>query len=138
MVETARSYKKDKDVRKRLEQLIQKMSTGAVYLCDANATMLRSSVRKLFWRYISEADSVLAGLNDFSYPVITDFDRDALDEYLAIGKYLSCVVDSKGGSLAELTYLPSLYNYGDTLSVMKGFGSAGKKATLIHRCVSAT
>jgi len=126
MVETARSYKKDKDVRKRLEQLIQKMSTGAVYLCDANATMLRSSVRKLFWRYISEADSVLAGLNDFSYPVITDFDRDALDEYLAIGKYLSCVVDSKGGSLAELTYLPSLYNYGDTLSVMKGFGSTVK------------
>lgn len=124
MVEIARTYKKDKDVRKRLEHLIQKLSTGTVYLCDANATMLRSSVRKLFWRYISEADSVLSALKDFSYPVVTDFDHDELDEYLVIGKYLSCVIDSKGGSLAELTYLPSLYNYGDTLSPLQGFGSS--------------
>ncbi len=124
LVEIARTYKKDKDVRKRLEQLIQKISTGTVYICDANATMLRSSVRKLFWRYISEADSVLSALKDFSYPVCTDFDHDELDEYLAIGKYLSCVVDPKGGSLSELTYLPSLYNYGDTLSPLSGFGSS--------------
>ena len=126
LVETARTYKKDKDVRKRLEQLIQKASTGTVYLCDANASMLRSSVRKLFWRYISEADSILSTLKDFSYPVVTDFDHDELDEYLVIGKYLSCVVDSKGGSLAELTYLPSLYNYGDVLAPLQGFGSSRK------------
>jgi len=139
LVECARTYKKDKDVRKRLEQLIQKVSTGTVYLCDANASMLRSSVRKLFWRYISEADSILSSLKDYSYPVVTDFDHDELDEYLVIGKYLSCVVDSKGGSLAELTYLPSLYNYGDGLSPLQGFGSsknnqhpsiAGKKQRL--------
>lgn len=123
MVETARLYKKDKDVRKRLEALIQKMSCGTMYVCDANAPMLRSSVRKVFWRYISEADSVLASLKDYSYPVNNDFDHDSLMEYLFIGKYLSCVVDSKGGSLSELTYLPSLYNYGDTFSPLSHFGS---------------
>lgn len=121
LVETARMYKKDKDVRKRLELLLQKLSTGTPYLCDANASMLRSSVRKQYWRYISEADSVLSALKDFSYPVCLDFDQDGLDEYLVIGKYLSCVVDSKGGSLSELTYLPSLYNYGDTFVPLEGF-----------------
>ena len=116
MVENARMYKKDKDIRKRLESLILKMSTGTPYLCDPNASMFRSMVRKLFWRSISEADSILSSLKDYSYPTIGDFDYDDLQEYLFIGKYLSCVVDTKGGSLSELTYLPSLFNYGDTFS----------------------
>ncbi|MGE4454107.1 MAG: alpha-amylase/4-alpha-glucanotransferase domain-containing protein [Sphaerochaeta sp.] len=123
MVENARMYKKDKDVRKRLESLIQKMSCGSMYLCDANAPMLRSSVRKLFWRYISEADSVLSSLKDYSYPLANDFDHDTLTEHLFIGKYLSCVVDAKGGALSELTYLPSLHNYGDSFSPLPQFGS---------------
>ena len=129
MVEMARTYRKDKDVRKRLEQLIQKMSCGAPFICDANASMLRSSVRKLMWRYISEADCVLSSLKDFTYPVALDFDNDQLYEYLVIGKYLSCVVDAKGGSLAELTYLPSLYNYGDSFSPLPQFGSS---AHILH------
>jgi len=129
MVEVARTYRKDKDVRKRLEQLIQKMSSGASFVCDANASMLRSSVRKLMWRYISEADCVLSSLKDFTYPVALDFDNDQIDEYLVIGKYLSCVVDAKGGSLAELTYLPSLYNYGDAFSPLAQFGSS---AHILH------
>jgi len=131
LVETARNYKKDKDIRKRLEVLIQKMSTGVVYLCDANASMLRSSVRKLLWRYISEADSVLSSLKDYSYPICLDFDHDTLLEYLFIGKYLSCVVDSKGGSLSELTYLPSLYNYGDTFSPLAQFGDKSANQHLV-------
>ncbi|MGH0052595.1 MAG: alpha-amylase/4-alpha-glucanotransferase domain-containing protein, partial [Sphaerochaetaceae bacterium] len=130
MVETARMYKKDKDVRKRLEGLIQKMSCGNMYLCDANASMLRSSTRKLFWRNISEADSVLSSLVDYNYPFSNDFDHDGLMEYLFIGKYLSCVVDSKGGALSELTYLPSLFNYGDTFSPLTSFGSSN---TNLHR-----
>ena len=118
MLESARNYKKDKDVRKRLELLLQKMSQGGPYVCDANASMLRSSVRKLVWRYINEADSVLFAVPDYTYPVSTDYDFDDADEYLTIGKNISSVVDSKGGSLSELTYLPSLYNYGDRKSVV--------------------
>lgn len=129
MVEVARTYKKDKDIRKRLEQLIQKMSCGTPFLCDANTSMLRSSVRKLMWRYISEADCVLSSLKDFTYPIALDFDSDQLDEHLVIGKYLSCVVDAKGGSIAELTYLPSLYNYGDAFSPLAQFGSS---AHILH------
>ena len=133
MVEMARTYKKDKDIRKRLESLILKISTGNPYLCDANAPMLRSSVRKLYWRYISEMDSVLSSLTDFSYPLVFDFDHDELDEYLVIGKYLSCVVDSKGGSLAELTYLPSLHNYGDTFAPYECFGSSKENLHQVER-----
>ncbi len=124
MLDSARSYKKDKDVRKRLEILLQKMSQGGPFVCDANASMLRSSIRKLVWRYINEADSVLVAAPDYVYPVSTDYDGDDLDEYLTIGKNISSVVDAKGGSLSELTYLPSLYNYGDTFAPLKGFGTS--------------
>ncbi len=124
MLDSARNYKKDKDVRKRLELLLQKMSQGGAYICDANASMLRSPVRKLIWRYIHEADSVLFAVPDYTYPVSTDYDLDDLDEYLTIGKNISSVVDAKGGSLSELTYLPSLYNYGDTFAPLPGFGTS--------------
>ncbi len=122
MLDSARNYKKDKDVRKRLELLLQKMAQGGPFVCDANASMLRSSIRKLVWRYINEADSVLVAVPDYTYPVSTDYDLDDLDEYLTIGKNISSVVDAKGGALSELTYLPSLYNYGDTFAPLEGFG----------------
>lgn len=124
MIDSARNYKKDKDVRKRLEILLQKMSQGGPFVLDANASMLRSSVRKLVWRYINEADSVLSSLSDYTYPVSTDYDLDEQDEYLTIGKNISSVVDAKGGALSELTYLPSLFNYGDTFSPLAEFGSS--------------
>ncbi len=124
LLDSARNYKKDKDIRKRLELLLQKISQGGPYICDANASMLRSSVRKLVWRYINEADSVLFAVSDYTYPVSTDYDLDDLDEYLTIGKNISSVVDTKGGSLSELTYLPSLYNYGDTFAPLAGFGTS--------------
>ena len=124
MLDSARNYKKDKDVRKRLEMLLQKMSQGGPYVCDANGAMLRSSVRKLVWRYINEADSVLFAVPDYTYPVSSDYDGDDLDEYLTIGKNISSVVDAKGGALDELTYLPSLYNYGDTFAPLVGFGTS--------------
>lgn len=124
LLESARNYKKDKDIRKRLELLLQKISQGGPYVCDANGSMLRSSVRKLVWRYINEADSVLFSVPDYTYPVSADYDADEIDEYLTIGKNISSVVDTKGGSLSELTYLPSLYNYADTFAPLQGFGSS--------------
>ncbi|WP_320130844.1 alpha-amylase/4-alpha-glucanotransferase domain-containing protein [uncultured Sphaerochaeta sp.] len=122
--EITRSYKKDKDIRKRIDSLLLKIATGAPYVCDANGSMLRSSVRKLVWRYISEVESVLSSQKDYSYPLNVDYDHDGNMEYLTIGKNLSAVVDAKGGALSELTYLPSLFNYGDTFVPLSGFGSS--------------
>ncbi|NMA23231.1 MAG: DUF1926 domain-containing protein, partial [Spirochaetales bacterium] len=118
MVENARLYKKDKDVRRRLEMLIQRASVGSPFIYGASATMLRPQVRSLLWRTISEVDSILSALADFTYQQTADYDRDEIDEYLVISKNLSCVVDSKGGSLDELTYLPSLHNYGDAFALL--------------------
>lgn len=120
--EISRSYKKDKDIRKRIDALLLKIASGSPYVCDANGSMLRSSVRKLVWRYISEAESVLSSQKDYSYPMDVDYDHDGNIEHFTIGKNLSAVVDAKGGALSELTYLPSLFNYGDTFSPLSGFG----------------
>lgn len=118
MVEQARFYKKDKDVRRRLESLIQRASVGAPYILDAHASMLRPSVRTLVWRTISEADMILSSLADHTYVQVADYDWDEVDEHLVISKNLSCVLDSKGGALDELTYLPSLHNYGDAYALL--------------------
>lgn len=123
LLEIVRNYKKDKDIRKRIDLLLQKIATGGPYVCDANAAMLRSSVRKLVWRSISEVDSVLSSQTDYSYPIAIDYDHDDMEEHLTVGKNLSAVVDSKGGALSELTYLPSLYNYGDCFAPLRGFGT---------------
>lgn len=116
MVEHARLYKKDKDVRRRLESLIQRASVATPFLYDAHASMIRPSVRTLVWRTISEVDSILSSLDDHVYVQTADYDHDESDEQLVISKNLSCVIDSKGGSLDELTYLPSLHNYGDAFA----------------------
>jgi hypothetical protein len=122
--EVSRGYKKDKDIRKRIDALLLKIATGAPYVCDANGSMLRSPVRKLVWKFISEAESVLSSQKDYSYPMDIDYDHDGNIEHLTIGKNLSAVVDAKGGALSELTYLPSLFNYGDTFSPLAGFGTS--------------
>jgi len=121
--EYARSYKKDRDVKRRLEQLISRASVGSIYIGDAYDTFLYSQVRKLYWRSIHEIDSILASLKDFSYPNVSDYDHDGLDEHLVISKFLSCVIDSKGGALSELTYLPSLHNYGDSFNPLPIYGT---------------
>jgi hypothetical protein len=121
--EHARSYKKDRDVKRRLEHLITRASVGSIYIGDAYDTFLHSQVRKLYWRSIHEIDSILASLKDFSYPKASDYDHDGLDEHLVISKFLSCVIDSKGGALSELTYLPSLHNYGDSFNPLPIYGT---------------
>ncbi len=121
MVEHARLYKKDKDVRRRLESLIQRASVASPYLHDAHGSMLRPSVRTLVWRTISEVDSILSSLDDHTYVQVADYDHDEADEHLVISKNLSCVIDCKGGSLDELTYLPSLHNYGDAFAPLGAF-----------------
>ena len=124
MVEHARLYKKDKDVRRRLESLIQRASAGTPFLYDAHASMVRPSIRTLLWRTISEMDSILSSLEDHTYVQVADYDLDELEEHLVISKNLSCVIDSKGGSLDELTYLPSLHNYGDAYALLDGMASS--------------
>ncbi|NLZ77866.1 MAG: DUF1926 domain-containing protein [Spirochaetales bacterium] len=121
--EHARSYRKDRDVKKRLEHLIARASVGSIYIGDAYDTFLHSQVRKLYWRSIHEIDSILASLKDFSYPNASDYDYDGLDEHLVISKFLSCVIDAKGGALSELTYLPSLHNYGDSFNPLPIYGT---------------
>jgi hypothetical protein len=138
--ETSRSYKKDKDVRKRVDSLLLKIASGSPYVCDANGSMLRSQVRKLVWRYLSEAETVLFSQKDCNYPMDVDYDHDGNMEHLTVGKNLKAVVDAKGGALSELTYLPSLFNYGDTFSPLPGLGNskafhpleAGKKQRIFN------
>ncbi|MFA6844795.1 MAG: DUF1926 domain-containing protein [Sphaerochaetaceae bacterium] len=131
-IEIAKTYKKNKDVKKQLEKLLTKCGMGNPYVMDSNASMLRVPVRQLFYRLLYEAQVLLCSQKDFSFPSVYDYDRDGFDEYLYMGKNLSSVLSPVGGSLSELIHLPTLTNFGGAFTPMKGCGTT----TAIHNATN--
>jgi hypothetical protein len=117
--DVARHYKKDRDVKKRISKLIPKIHCGAPYLCDANASLIRGEIRANLWKYLIKIEKILNSLDTFSYPYVSDFDNDGLEEVMSRGKTINAIIDSKGGSLLELKYYPAECNFGDAI-VPKG------------------
>lgn len=117
--EVARHYKKDRDVKKRISKLIPKIHCGAPYLCDSNASLIRGEIRANLWTYLIKIEKILNSLDSFSYPYVSDFDNDGLEEVMSRGKTINAVIDSKGGSFLELKYYPAECNFADAI-VPKG------------------
>jgi hypothetical protein len=117
--DVARHYKKDRDVKKRISKLIPKIHCGAPYLCDANASLIRGEIRANLWTYLIKIEKILNSLDSFSYPYVSDFDNDGLEEVMSRGKTINAIIDSKGGSLLELKYYPAECNFADAI-VPKG------------------
>lgn len=132
--ETARLYKKDKDVRRKVEYLVSKMFVGAPYVMDANASMARGPIRSAIWKTIIELERALVVLDDFSYPFKSDVDGDGIDEILTSGKTLNAIIDSKDGALTELKYTPASLNLCDVESPLNNgsFLIPGQKPKLFR------
>ncbi len=114
--DVVRNYKKNKDIRKRAESLLEKASSGVPYITDSSGGSVQPMYRKLVYKYLNEVEQLLSSQPDFSYPIEFDVDFDQREEYLSLGKNISAMVDSKGGAIIELNYLPAGWNYADTFS----------------------
>ncbi len=114
--DAVRNYKKNKDIRKRAESLLEKASSGVPFIAETCGGTVQPLHRKLAYKLINEAEQLLATQPDCSYPMDFDVDFDQRNEYLSLGKNISAMVDSKGGSIIELNYLPAGWNYADTFS----------------------
>lgn len=114
LTEIVHAYRKNRDVRKYVEALLEKASGSAPYIKDSSGGPYTGGLRKYCYRHISAAEQQLMKQPDISFPFQQDVDFDGLDEYLVSGKVIAGVLHSRGGSLCELVYLPCVWNYADT------------------------
>ncbi|AEC01764.1 alpha-amylase/4-alpha-glucanotransferase domain-containing protein [Parasphaerochaeta coccoides] len=117
LTEIVRAYRKNRDVRKYVEALLEKASGSAAYIRDSAGGPYTGGLRKYCYRHISAAEQQLMKQPDISFPFQQDVDYDGMDEYLVSGKVISGVLHARGGSLCELIHLPSAWNYADTAGV---------------------
>ena len=115
LIETAKLYKKNRDIKKEIAKIIPKLLSGAPYIYDSNASILKGSIRSDIYKHIIELEKLLISLNDFNYFFIQDVDKDGIKEFISGGKNFNAIIDSKGGSLLELKYFPAKYNYVNSL-----------------------
>lgn len=115
LIEVAKLYKKNRDIKKQIATIIPKILCGAPYIYDSNASILKGTIRSNVYKYIIELEKLLISLNDFTYPFIQDIDKDGVNEVISGGKIFNAIIDSKGGSLLELKYFPARYNFVNSL-----------------------
>ena len=115
-VDLARIFRRNKDVKRRVESLLVKASCGGAFVLDSSGGCYRGSLRKQCYRYINEAQRLLSSTEDIPYPQEADLDFDGMKELVWQGKNLGVIVDPKGGTIAEINYLPTGWNYGDTFT----------------------
>ena len=111
LIEVAKLYKKNRDIKRKIAQIIPKLLCGAPFIYDSNASILKGSIRSNIYRYLIELEKLLISLDDFSYPYVQDVDKDGHNEVITGGKNFNAIIDSKGGSLLELKYFPARYNF---------------------------
>jgi hypothetical protein len=116
LVDLTRIFKKNKDVKKRVEALLLKAASGGAFVLDATGGCYRSSYRAYVYRHLNEAERLLSTNEEIPYPRELDIDFDGHNEMAWMGKNIGVIVDSKGGTIAEINYLPTGWNYGNTFT----------------------
>jgi hypothetical protein len=111
LIEVAKLYKKNRDIKRRISKIIPKLLCGAPYLYDSNASIIKGSIRSHVYKYLIELEKILISLEDFSYPYIQDVDKDGHNEVISGGRNFNSIIDTKGGSILELKYFPARYNF---------------------------
>ena len=114
--ELARLYKKNKDVRKRVESLMMKSQSEGPFVFDSSGGCYRSLYRQYIYKHLNEAERLISQYEAVSYPREVDLDADGYSEVVLKSRNLLAVINSKGSVLDELNYLTTGWNYGDTFS----------------------
>ena len=100
-----------------LEELWKAQDSGIFCLGSSNYCGLsHSPVRKAAYRALLEAEKITREKVKFSPSLsIFDYNLDGEGEYIFQDDKLNCYIESRGGGIFELDYLPSAWNYLDTM-----------------------
>ncbi len=103
--------------RKRAAQNeLWKGQSHHAYWFGGSAGLHANAQRKAVYRSLIEAEKIIRATEIFAPSIIgVDFDADNGTEYLYQGSELNAYLHARGGALFELDFLPSAWNYLDTL-----------------------
>ncbi len=94
-----------------------KAQCHSAYWHGDHCGIYNNRLRKHVYRSLIEAEKKTRERGIFNPSVVTiDFDMDGLEEFLYQGHDMNAYVHAEGGMLFELDYLPTCWNYLDTMA----------------------
>lgn len=127
MSELIASYKKDRVIKKQLEESFKEINMGSLFLCDATLSCLRLEDRRAFQRKIIATEKFLYSLGKNNIDDSHDFDEDGEKEEISYSKSLSAVYTPIGGAVYELNLLDREINIFDTIPIWSKLDTNVKK-----------
>ncbi len=107
----------DKSRKKTAREELWKGQANSPYWHGRNGGLYENHLRKFAYSSLIEAEKLTRERGIFKPSLFyLDFDMDGENEYLFQGTLINAYVHRRGGTLFELDYLPSSWNYLDTMS----------------------
>jgi len=116
----ASQVRRDKIRKKNAREEIMKSQCNTAYWHNNTPGIYNNILRKTAYKHLinSEISTREKGIFTTSLSA-NDFDFDGSDEYIYQGQYINAYVHKNGGVLFELDYLPTSWNYLDTMTRYK-------------------
>jgi 4-alpha-glucanotransferase len=118
----------DKYKKKSAKEELWKGQNHSPYWHGPGKGIYNIQLRHSAYRFLIESEKTTREKGIFIPALMSmDFDLDGLNEYVYQGHTLNAYCHQKGGSLIELDYLPSSWNYLNTLSRHRDGAGKGNK-----------
>ncbi len=126
LAEFSSNSKKDRVLRKRLQEMLSTLPCGSLFLCDTQASCLSLNEHRQYYKTLIDAENSLeeagARLNS------ADVDDDGIDEEFCYGKQARALFSLTGASVYEYSSRELGLNIFDTIPFwMKSFPETRKK-----------
>ena len=134
LAEFASESKKDRVLRRRLQEMLSTLPSGSLFLCDTQASCLSLNEHRQYYKTLIDAENSLeeAGLR----LNCADVDDDGLDEEFCYGRQARALFSLTGASVYEYSSKELGLNIFDTVpSWLKSFPETRKKRSFIDSYV---
>ncbi len=124
----------DKYRKQTAREELWKGQCHAAYWRGRHDGIYKNNLRKNVYTSLIESEKITREKGIFIPSIIgVDFDMDGLGEYLFQGHEMNAYVHREGGKLIELDYLPTSWNYLDTLGPATGDNPESTEAGYLRR-----
>ena len=134
LAEFASESKKDRVLRRRLQEMLSTLPSGSLFLCDTQASCLSLNEHRQYYKTLIDAENSLdeAGLR----LNCADVDDDGLDEEFCYGRQARALFSLTGASVYEYSSKELGLNIFDTVPFwLKTFPETRKKRSFIDSYV---
>lgn len=101
-------------IKKDIYRNLFVISTGSLFIHDAQCTPMRLSERRAFWGAIIDAENVMFEESETTIHKEYDLEEIGVNDFFSTNKTYTTVLSPKGGSICEFDYKPYRMNIMDT------------------------